>query len=668
MGDSFVIKTGTRGSGVPVINENLVAKYYANQTINQTIVLKPGQQWDADVGFSALTISTDKPVFVSTVVGTGTPTAVAVDQQLSIDDPVDQFFITNRSDTDTAVVQITFVVHSTTDPMPIKGIVTSVNNKTGEVVIEGGPGIGIDNTGSTIRVNNTGVLRINDMYPMGDGSLTIEAVDAHPGTGNSLISDSGAHDARMKFRTLVAGANITIDRDPNDNLIVSGDLNRRTIKIVYATADGQGTFVIPGGFTPNVVDVYLMGAYLERLAYDGTGGVQIVLAPEVAAMVVAGAPLVTVEINALRIADVVAESDLGSAGGAALVGTTYGKNLQAVLDDIRSNLGQGITAGRGIDYTNSTITNLGVLSINGTAPDNTGNYVLTIRASDVQNLATVAKTGNYSDLLGLPTIPAPYTLPQASSTVLGGIKLGTGMSMAADGTVNITASGTVKTVNGASPDGNGNVNLVPYDNTAPSGTSVMSAANDGSGKTRFRKIVAYDSNIIVGADGNDNVSIQMNVPTFGPSGVNAKNGLVPSPGSTAGTTRYLREDGTWTAPPTATIPPQPYDIMTFYPGTPVAGATFYRTIFARSVAFAAGLSGITGNLSSSMVATTGIVIIGIYKNGVMVGDITYPAGSSTGTVNISNPVTFAAGDVMTFAAGVTDTTFSGVSITLNGTR
>lgn len=40
--------------------------------------------------------------------------------------------------------------------------------------------------------------------------------------------------------------------------------------------------------------------------------------------------------------------------------------------------------------------------------------------------------------------------------------------------------------------------------------------------------------------------------TFVKSGTRAKAGLVPAPSTTAGTTKYLREDGTWTAPPNTT--------------------------------------------------------------------------------------------------------------------
>ena len=39
---------------------------------------------------------------------------------------------------------------------------------------------------------------------------------------------------------------------------------------------------------------------------------------------------------------------------------------------------------------------------------------------------------------------------------------------------------------------------------------------------------------------------------FVKSGTGAASGLVPAPPTTAGTTKYLREDGTWVAPPNTT--------------------------------------------------------------------------------------------------------------------
>ena len=43
--------------------------------------------------------------------------------------------------------------------------------------------------------------------------------------------------------------------------------------------------------------------------------------------------------------------------------------------------------------------------------------------------ATVATSGSYNDLTNKPTIPSAYTLPTASSTVLGGVKIGSGISI-----------------------------------------------------------------------------------------------------------------------------------------------------------------------------------------------------------------------------------------------
>lgn len=58
--------------------------------------------------------------------------------------------------------------------------------------------------------------------------------------------------------------------------------------------------------------------------------------------------------------------------------------------------------------------------------------------------------------------------------------------------------------------------------------------------------------------------------TFVKSGTEAKAGLVPSPPTTAGTTRYLREDGTWTVPSSSI----PDDIVTGIKGN---AETEYRT-------------------------------------------------------------------------------------------
>lgn len=92
-----------------------------------------------------------------------------------------------------------------------------------------------------------------------------------------------------------------------------------------------------------------------------------------------------------------------------------------------------------------------VTSVNG----KTGDVQLT--ANDIPGLATVAKTGQYSDLLGAPP---PYTLPIASTTTLGGVKISMSgnLSIAGDGTLDFGFQPT-KSVNGVTPDGTGNITL-----------------------------------------------------------------------------------------------------------------------------------------------------------------------------------------------------------------
>ena len=56
------------------------------------------------------------------------------------------------------------------------------------------------------------------------------------------------------------------------------------------------------------------------------------------------------------------------------------------------------------------------------------------------DLAAVAKSGSYTDLTNKPTIPAAYTLPTASASLLGGVKVGTGLAIDANGVLSLNVS------------------------------------------------------------------------------------------------------------------------------------------------------------------------------------------------------------------------------------
>ncbi len=59
------------------------------------------------------------------------------------------------------------------------------------------------------------------------------------------------------------------------------------------------------------------------------------------------------------------------------------------------------------------------------------------------DLATVATSGSYNDLTNKPTIPSAYTLPTASASTLGGVKVGTGLSINTSGVLSNSYSYTL---------------------------------------------------------------------------------------------------------------------------------------------------------------------------------------------------------------------------------
>lgn len=62
--------------------------------------------------------------------------------------------------------------------------------------------------------------------------------------------------------------------------------------------------------------------------------------------------------------------------------------------------------------------------------------------ADTSSLSTVATTGSYNDLTDKPAIPEQYTLPTASSEVLGGVKVGGGLQIDGSGVLSTTPVGS----------------------------------------------------------------------------------------------------------------------------------------------------------------------------------------------------------------------------------
>jgi hypothetical protein len=78
------------------------------------------------------------------------------------------------------------------------------------------------------------------------------------------------------------------------------------------------------------------------------------------------------------------------------------------------------------------------------------NTALALKANTT-SLSTVATSGDYNDLSNKPTIPSAYSLPVASASTLGGVKVGSNLSIDANGTLSAIASNNASSFSGTLP-------------------------------------------------------------------------------------------------------------------------------------------------------------------------------------------------------------------------
>ena len=131
-------------------------------------------------------------------------------------------------------------------------------------------------------------------------------------------------------------------------------------------------------------------------------------------------------------------------------------------------------------------------------------------ASMITGLATVATSGSYNDLSNKPTIPAAYD--------------DTALTNALTNHINDTSA--------------------HKDTTYSAGTNITI-----SGTTISAKDTTYSAGDNITISGTTISAKDTTYSNFVKSGSGAKAGLVPAPSTTSGTTKYLREDGTWVTPP-----------------------------------------------------------------------------------------------------------------------
>lgn len=129
-------------------------------------------------------------------------------------------------------------------------------------------------------------------------------------------------------------------------------------------------------------------------------------------------------------------------GGVKIDGTTI-----TIANGVISAALEGYAQTSDIPTATSDLTNDSGFITNSV--NNLTNYTLT------SDLAAVATSGSYNDLTDKPTIPSEYVLPTASASVLGGVKIGNGVTVTDDGTISVASVNNFKFWSGTQTAYNG---------------------------------------------------------------------------------------------------------------------------------------------------------------------------------------------------------------------
>lgn len=175
----------------------------------------------------------------------------------------------------------------------------------------------------------------------------------------------------------------------------------------------------------------------------------------------------------------------------------------------------------------------GTYYLSGTA-NAIANGTVTLTASTTNYVYADATTGAVSvNTTGFPAGCIPlYQIVTGTTTVTSYTdeRCYRPSAIASSGTVTSVAVSMpgIYSVSGSPITGSGTI-AVTF-NTQAANTALMGPTSGAAAAPTFR--------VLVGAD----------IPVFGASGASHSQGGVPDPGATSGTTRFLREDGTWQVP------------------------------------------------------------------------------------------------------------------------
>ena len=240
----------------------------------------------------------------------------------------------------------------------------------------------------------------------------------------------------------------------------------------------------------------------------------------------------------------------------------------------------------------------------------------------ISALPTVAHTGNYSDLANKP---ATYTPPIASASTLGGVKQGSGVTIAGDGTISVSTyslpTATTSVLGGVKVDGttvtiNGSGVI-----SSAAGYSLPTATASALGGVKVGSGLSIDGSGVLSASGGGAVS-----------SVAGKTGVVTLTQSDIGNSGL------------------PYDINGSTFGAPVANQVDIRFYSGRAFTIPANLA---GSVVKAVTAATASAVFGVQKNNVTVATFTFSSSGTVATFSSQAAISFSVGDRFSIIAPAT---------------
>lgn len=247
-------------------------------------------------------------------------------------------------------------------------------------------------------------------------------------------------------------------------------------------------------------------------------------------------------------------------------------------------------------------------------------------------------------VLGTGAIAGSSTviMPIATASVLGGIKVGAGLSITAPGVLSLN----LDTI------GNTQGDILYRDGSAwtvlGAGTAGQVLQSGGAGANPSWATGSYSL-----PAATDAIRGGVTVPTAG--GLALSGDALSVDTTSIATKAYA--DGL--------VANLPYDLALYVEGLTTASESLLRFTAPRAFSLAAGASG----QATAGTAATGSTVLALAKNGSSIGTVTWAAAGTVATISITSTTAFAVGDVLTVTGPATpDATLAGLSVTLAATR